>query len=370
MDWDEVRDYFPASKKYVYLNSAGAPPISTLAYEGGKGFYEDMYHEGDFPWSKWLKKGEETRGQLAKRLNAKPEEIAFITTTSQGINLIAQILKSLSKDGGVVTMADEFPASTLGWVQQGYDVTFVESRADCVIDLEDIKAKVTPETKIIVTSAVQYCTGFRQDLEKLGNFCKENGLIFVVDGTQGMFLCPMDVRKFNIDFLVFSGYKSLAGYGIGGLYINEKYLDTDKYPIAGWWSVENPQGMENQKVTMKKTAACLELGCPNVAGILSLSGALTLFEKMKNTEARILELTNYLIEKCEENGIGIASSKEEWCRSLIVVLAIENCGDLVQKLEDDGIAVSARKAGMRVSVQVYNNFEDIDKFINALTKLL
>jgi cysteine desulfurase / selenocysteine lyase len=83
-------------------------------------------------------------------------------------------------------------------------------------------------------------------LEELGNFCKENNLIFVVNATQALGIFPVDVKKCNIDFLVFTGLKwATAGYGIGGLYVNKKWLSPENFPFAGWRSVEAPGKMDN-----------------------------------------------------------------------------------------------------------------------------
>ena len=264
MDWNKVREEFPVCKKYVYLNPAGGSPVSKSAANEGKRFYDEMLEFGDIYWDKWLERTEKVRSQLAGFIGADREEIGFTTNTSHGMNLVAQFLKNIvigkgkgedrEKAAAVLTMRDEFPSTTFPWINQKAEIRFVEPE-NYGYSIENIKKALTPEVKILISSYVQYCTGFRQDLEELGNFCKENNLIFVVNATQALGIFPVDVKKCNIDFLVFTGLKwATAGYGIGGLYVNKKWLTPDNFPFAGWRSVETPGKMDNLALELKNEA--------------------------------------------------------------------------------------------------------------------
>jgi selenocysteine lyase/cysteine desulfurase len=89
----------------------------------------------------------------------------------------------------------------------------------------------------------------------LGRLCRERKLIFVVDATQGMGVFPIDVVSSGIDFLVFSGYKwAQAGYGIGGLYVAPRFLNPTSFPVAGWWSVRDPEAVVNDRLDLKESA--------------------------------------------------------------------------------------------------------------------
>jgi len=166
--------------------------------------------------------------------------------------------------------ADEFPSCTLPWLQQGYRVDFVCSRDRGLIDLTDIEKSITANTRILVTSFVQFATGFRQNLVALGRLRRDRNMALVVDATQGMGVFPIDVTNSDIDFLVFSGYKwAQAGYGIGGLYVAPRFLKPTSFRVAGWWSVRDPEAVVNDRLYLKQTAAALEVGCPRFAGIFA-----------------------------------------------------------------------------------------------------
>ena len=369
MDWNQIRALFPAAERYTYLNTAAAPPLSVVAAREGKRYYDEMAEYGDVAWESWLYQAEQIREKLAAFVNAEARSIAFTYSTSHGMNLIAGML---DRCGDVLCPADEFPSCTLPWLQQRYRVDFVSSRERGVIDLDDIRKSITANTRVLVTSFVQFATGFRQDLVALGRLCEERNLTFVVDATQGMGVFPIDVVNSGIDFLVFSGYKwAQAGYGVGGLYVAPRFLSPALFPTAGWWSVRDPEAVVNDRVDLKETAAALEVGCPHFAGIFALGAALTLFEEIgkPRIEERIHELTDRLHGRLDAERLNVASPLKREQRSGITIIEMRDAPDIVKRLAERKIIVSARGKGLRVSVHIFNNFDDIDRLIAALREV-
>jgi cysteine desulfurase / selenocysteine lyase len=369
MDWNQIRALFPAAERYTYLNTAAAPPLSVVAAREGKRYYDEMAEYGDVAWESWLSQAEQIREKIAAFVNAEPRSIAFTYSTSHGMNLIAGML---DRCGDVLCPADEFPSCTLPWLQQRYRVDFVSSRERGVIDLDDIRKSITANTRVLVTSFVQFATGFRQDLVALGRLCEERNLTFVVDATQGMGVFPIDVVNSGIDFLVFSGYKwAQAGYGVGGLYVAPRFLNPTSFPVAGWWSVRDPEAVVNDRLDLKETAAALEVGCPHFAGIFALGAALTLFEEIgkPRIEERIHELTDRLHGRLDAERLNVASPLKREQRSGITIIEMRDAPDIVKRLAERKIIVSARGKGLRVSVHIFNNFDDIDRLIAALREV-
>ena len=369
-DWNKIRNYFPAVGKVTYLDTAAGGPISTLAHREAALFYDQILNRGDIHWKDWLLKVEVVRGKIADLINADREGVAFLQNTSHGMNLIAQMLKG---SGGVLAMDDDFPTATVPFLKQGFHIDFVRSNDNCVIHLEDIEARITDTTKILVTSTVQYSTGFRQDLAKLAGLCKEKGLIFVVDASQSICSFPVDVKTEQIDFLVFSGNKwGISGYGIGVLYIEKDFINASNFPIASWMSVKNPSAMDNRSMDFKETAAMLEIGGPHFPNIFALGGTLDLINSIgiENIQNRIIELTNYLHEQLEKNGIRIVSATGAEFRSGITIIDLKNKEEVAALLGKKNILLSVRNRGLRVSLHFYNNFEDIDRFVRVLLATL
>ncbi len=333
-------------------------------------FYEEMLAEGDVPWGRWLDEVEEVRAKLARLIGARRDEIAFTYSSSHGMNLVAQLVRV---SGVVLTMADEFPSSSLPWLQQGRRVQFVPSREHGVIPIVDIARRVTPETRIVVTSWVQYATGFRQDLTELGRLCRDHGLLLVVDASQAMGILPIDVRTSGIDALVFSGYKwTMAGYGVAGLFVAKHLLDPTHFPVAGWFGAREPMRLLNDRVEAKDSAAGLEVGCPHFAGIFALGAALALLDSLGTADiaARIHALTEHLLAKLTSAGLEVASPAHRTQRAGITVVAVDRPAEIAEQLARRGILVATRGRGLRISVHVFNTFEDIDRCVDALCEVL
>lgn len=365
-DWSRVRDLFPAARKYVYLNAAGAPPMSAPAAAAGRRFYDEMLADGDVPWEAWLAEVESVRRTLAAFLGVDAADVAFTDSSSHGMNLVAHMLRGR---GDVVTMRDEFPTATLPWLQQGYTVRFVPSGPAGVIGIDDIASAVTDRTRIIVTSSVQYATGFRQDIGALGSWCRERDLFLVVDACQQIGVLPLDAGSTGIDALVFSGYKwPMAGYGVGGLVLTPRLRESTSSPVAGWMSARDPDRHVNDRLDLKPSASVVEVGCPAFPGIFALGAALDLLTGigMARIEARVHQLTDHLHERLRDRGFRISSPTDRCHRSAITIVELQEAHDIVKRLAASGILVSARGAGVRFSVHVYNTLDDIDRAVDAL----
>ncbi len=368
-DWNKIRSYFPAASNFTYLNAAGGAPMSAQAVSEGKRFYDEMLTGGDTYWDEWLERKEEVRKKLANFLNADSGEMAFTLNTSHGMTQVAAMLEG---KGEVITMHDEFPSSTFPWLHLDYKLHYVKP-VKGIYRLEDIEKAITPETRILVSSYVQYNTGFRQDLESLGQLCKKNNLIFIVNASQGIGSMPIDVNAINADFVVFTCLKwTLAGYGIGGLYINKKWFGHGKFPAAGWRSDAHPELMDNRRLNLKADASETEVGCPHFPCIFALGGALDLYNQVGqgNVFNRIMELNSYLKKCLNETNLQVTSILETKHRSGITIIKSNNAKEIVKKLYERKIFVSARGEGIRVSVHIFNNFEDIDRLVKALADIV
>ncbi|MBN2614041.1 MAG: aminotransferase class V-fold PLP-dependent enzyme [Bacteroidales bacterium] len=365
INWEEIRDLFPVCKKYVYLNPAGGSPVSYPAAAEGKRFYDEMLAEGDTCWDKWLYRTEEVRRLVAGYINAHPSEIGFTTNASTAMNYIAHMLY---KHGEVLTMEGEFPSTTYPWLNLGKKLQFVKT-LDTGYPVHHIRKSLNSGIKILVSSHVQYSTGYRQNLEKLGELCASEKLVNVVNATQSMGIFNIDVKKHQIDYLVFTGLKwATAGYGIAGIYISKKFLDKMKLPLAGWRSVENPEQIDNSCLVARKEASAIESGCPHFPNIFALGGALQMFNRIgqPQIEDRVLHLNRYLELRLTEAGMPVIKAFAEENRSGILIVSTRQAERIVKNLARKNIIISARGAGLRISVNIYNNETDIERLVEVL----
>lgn len=367
-DWTAARKLFPALKKYTFVNAAGGAPLARPVAAAGAAYYAEALAHGDAYWENWLERMESARAALAGLIGAAPRELAFTLNTSHGMSLVAGALKGR---GAVLTMQDEFPSSTLPWLNAGHKVRFVEPK-DRRYPPELIEKALTKDVKVLVTSYVQYRTGFRQDLAAIGRLCRRRGVIFVVNATQALGAMPVDVKKAGIDFMVFSCFKwTMAGYGAAGLYASSKWLGRVRFPEAGWRSVQVPETMDNAARRMKSAASAAEAGCMHFPSIFALGAAARLLGGLgvENIQRRIFALNDHLEAGLRRLGASVATPLERDCRSGITIIRMKNPAEAVARLERMGIMTAARGEGVRVSLHFYNNRADLDRLLAGLKRL-
>src|SRR5690242_6150222 len=256
INWADVRAKFPVTSKSVYLNTAAAGPLAESTAKAGALYYEQMRNDGDVHWDAWLARCEEVRRQVAKFINAEPEEIGFTTNTSSGMNLIVD---ALEKHGEVIACDLEFPVTTIPWMHRRIPVHLVKS-VDGVVRPEDLQAAMNTRTGILSLSYVQFSNGFRSDLEQLGNIKGAHAL--VVNASQAAGVFDIDVKRMKIDALCATGHKwMLSGYGSGFVYISRESQERSRQRTIGWLSVQDPYATRNDEVHLRHdVAARAELG--------------------------------------------------------------------------------------------------------------
>lgn len=365
--WARWRKDFPVVKRWTYLDHASAGPLPKPVYESVQKNYWDAVHYGDVRWSVWNAERQAAREKLARFIGAEPEEVAFVHSTSEAMNLVADLLQN---EGGVIASSLEFPSSTVPWLHRGIPVNFLEPRGG-VASVESFRNAFDVRSKILVSSFVQYGNGFRQDLEALG--AAKGDRYLVVNATQGFGALPIDVRRWKADFLCAASYKwFLAGYGGGLLYVNRKWLAKFKPSFAGWRSRVKEENFDNRDTAMRPAASRAELGSPGFPVIFVMSAAADYLQKigLEVIEARILELTDYAIERLRGLGLEISSPLERKYRSGIVVFKAPDPPRLASALVKKRIFVSPRGEGVRVAPHFYNSFGDIDRLVKELKGLL
>lgn len=358
--WSEIRKDFPITERCIYLDHASGGPIPRPVYEKLPRYHNEHFTQADFAWPKWMERKEEVRRKTAKFINADPSEIAFISSTSQGINLIADIT---AKSGKVLTNTSEFPSSTIPFIYRKSKIVWQKTE-DGRISLGTLKKKLTPDVKTVLTSWVQYGTGFRQDLEALGKI--KGDRFFAVNATQGFGALKPDVKKWNCDFLCTNSYKwMMAGYGGGILYVRKKILDRFKPAFVSWRSMVEPDIMDNQKIDVRKDAARYEIGCPTFPMIFAVGAALDYFTQIgpEKIEKRVLELSGFAVEGLKKAGFEVVTPEDAPSRAGIVIFKTKNPEKLRSKLISEKIYLSVRGGAMRIAPHFYNSFEDLEFFI-------
>ena len=236
--------------------------------------------------------------------------------------------------------------------------------------IDDIRDAMNVRTGIICVSHVQYSSGFRIDLEALGN--AKGGHALVVNAAQSAGVFEIDVKRMKIDALSATGHKwMLAGYGSGFVYLSRELLERSKPHAIGWLSVEDPYSDRNNEVHLRHDAAArAELGCPHFAGMFALGASVDLIASvgMKNIEARALELNRLLTSRLIQSGLKVLSPiADERMRSAETLVEFDDPAGVVAKLARKKIVVTKKPQGIRVATHFFNNEEDVERLVEALT---
>ncbi|MGH9580601.1 MAG: aminotransferase class V-fold PLP-dependent enzyme, partial [Terriglobales bacterium] len=335
----------------------------------------------------------EARPVVARLLNAAEDEIALVESTTHGLSLAAQAIPL--EPGDRVLLPDlEFMEVAVPWVQlqreRGIELDVVPHREGRIL-AEDVAARITPRTRVLAISSVQWSNGFRCDLGALGALCRDRKLWFVVDAIQQLGAVPIDLRKTPVDILACGGHKWLnAPFGCGFLYLRRDRRSLVRPPLAGYLSVEPPQGgwdnyFQTPSITPVRDYAFVSEarrfetgGTANYPGAIGLAASLKMILALgqERIAARVLELSGRLLDGLRTLGVTVVTPPAAAERAGILTFTlgpVERNLRLMERLLERKILVSVRYTsevgGIRVSCHFFNSSADVDRLLNAVEEL-
>lgn len=370
MDWDHYRNYFPVTQNKIYLNHAAVSPLNLRALQAIRQFQDERSTGNIEFWPDILEHKKALAERIGQLVHAAPEQIAITTNTSHGLNILARGLDWKSGDR-ILLNNFEFPANVypfLNLQREGVKIDFVQHR-DGRIAIEDIVANIRPKTRLLSVSFVEFLNGFKNDLQAIGSICRDKGIVFCVDGIQGLGALELDVGACQIDFLSSGGHKWLMWpLGTAFIYVSPRIFD-EVYPVfAGWLSVKDSWDFFNYRLDFLPTAERFEGATYNANGIVGARATLEMFLEigMENIEGKILQLTDRLINQLQQLGIRIYSSLDTRHRSGIVSFYHPRADRLFQFFRENGVYVSLREGLIRVAPHFYNSLQEIDRLVELL----
>jgi cysteine desulfurase/selenocysteine lyase len=334
---------------------------------------EDVTNHGSVNYSDWLQSYEDARASAAQLVNARAREIAFMRNTSEAISAVANGIDWREGDG-VVTCNVEFPANVYPWMRlceaRGIHLKFAEER-DGRIDTDELLATVDDRTRVVTISWVQFSSGFRSDLSRIGRFCRERDIIFVVDVIQGLGGLKLDVELDYVDAFAADAHKYLLGpEGTALLFVSDRIIDRIKPTVVGWTSVKNYDHHLDYDLNYREGAGRFECGTLNTAGVYGLGAAIDLFLEVgpAEIEAYLLGLSSYLTEHLASRGYKVVSSQLPGETSAVVTCTHDRHSprELYGLLLAKNIITAPRANRLRISPHFYNTREEVDALIEAL----
>ncbi|MHC5112192.1 MAG: aminotransferase class V-fold PLP-dependent enzyme [Planctomycetota bacterium] len=371
-DWDALREIFPITKNYNFMNHAAAAPLSTRAVEGTRRYLDhasaQSYLRGGF-----FKVVDRVRKTAASLVGANADEIAFTKGTSEGLSLVANGLSWQTGDNVVIANC-EFPANVYPWQalrNMGVKVHMVMDDHGKV-SLDSIIDAIDSRTRLVSISSIQYASGFRTDLATLGEYCQSKGVFLCVDAIQSLGAFPLDVNSMNIDFLSAGAHKWLcAPEGCGILFVKKQLQGYLRPTTVGWLSVKEPFSFGKHNQEFADTARRYEAGSYNLAGIFGMGAAMELALEIgiEQISKRLIHLTDRLVYKLRDKGYRVCSSREPAESSSIVSFTTDQHDqEAVQgHLENEHrIVVAVRHGRLRASPHMYTSEHEIDQLVECL----
>ena len=374
MDWNDWRREFPITERLVHLNHAGVAPVSRRVVAAVTQFITEATTVDAATQRRWNERCQQVRASFARLIGAQADEIAFVKNTSEGISLVAAGVDWRAGDN-VIAVDGEYPSNVYPWFglrRCGVETRLVRPRCGRV-HVDDVHALADARTRLVSVSFVDWSSGARTDLASIAALCHAHGLIFCVDGIQGVGAVQLDVEQAGIDCLAVGGHKwLLAPEGHGVLFVSRRVADRIGSVLHGWKSVTDADTYLPYHFDPRPDAAKFEPGSPSVLSTFALGAAIDLLLEVgpQRIERRLMELTDRLVAGLRTRGAEVVSPWGTGERSGIVVFRLGSdpqrlCTELIRQ----GFIVRVRNGGIRVAPHFYNNEDDIDRLLSALDTL-
>jgi cysteine desulfurase/selenocysteine lyase len=370
-----VRDDFIGLEQRVFLNNAAYGPMLKVVreaidtYLGGVAKLRAVDVES-------IAKLEEARQHCAELVGADTEEIGFAYNTSFGLNLAVTGLDYQVGDE-VIVADNEFPAVT-------YPFNVLESKGVKIrlaptvennLSLEEVEKLVTDRTRVLAISFVQYFNGYRNDVKWIGEFCRDRGIFYVVDGIQGIGACPIDVHDCHIDIMGCGGQKWLMSIPGTGFFFASR---TAKLPVrswlTGWFGVDWGMDFTDLRHFDREPygdARRFNLGTYPFLHLWALEASTRYLMNLgvEKIYQHNIELLDRLVSYVQGSDFyQLRSSIEPEHRSGIISVGSPAGKELAQYLIKQGIFLVYREGGVRVAVNFYNTLDEIEFLIEKLEK--
>ena len=381
-----------ANQQLIYLDSAASTQKPDVVLDAMDTFYKTIYsnvHRGNCATAiAATEQYEQARQTVADFIHTTPQNIVFTKGATEAVNLLATGFMQLLKPGDevLISMA-EHHAVFVPWQQacfkSGAAFKIVNILPDGRLDMDDLKAKLSPKTKLVAIAQMSNVLGVINPVAEIARLAHAVGALMLVDGAQSVAHLPIDVAQLDCDYFVFSGHKIYGPTGIGVLYGKKEALELlPPYQFGGDMIKE----VSPEKTTFADLPARLEAGTPPIVETIGLAAALRYVSKIGMAQIATYEqeLTRQLTDELVQiENIQILGDPA--LKSGIVAFTVQNVhpSDLAFVLSKQNICVRVghhcampihqcfhQSVSLRVSLGLYNTAEDIQIFIQSLKKAL
>ena len=361
-------DQFQVRQSLVYLNHAAVAPLCRPAAEAIQWLAADAMEFGSLHYDRWLETYEGLRVAAARLIGAHRNEIALVKNTSEGIATVAMGIEWRPGDK-IVAFREEFPANYYPWKR--LEAAGVRVEWLSYLDPLDRVDQACRGARLLAISFVQYLSGYRADLEAIGEICHRHGCAFLVDAIQGLGAFPVDVRRAHIDALAADGHKWLLGpEGCGILFVAQQFQGSVEPKEFGWTNVAHFADYASRDMSLRPDAGRYECGTLTTVACYGLRASIEFLlqvgveaiapavQRLGDLIAAGVQAQGYEVlgQRTPATGAGIASFRKQGIEA----------GEIVNRLKAARVSVAARQGWVRVSPHFYISPDEIGQMLEAL----
>lgn len=372
MNIQDIRANFPHTAHTIYLNHAATAPLSLRVSAAYQKWIQERQNTPIDNYFQFQQIVDGTRQGLADLIRTTPDRVDVAPNVSVALNYLAQGFPWKRGDR-IAIPACEFPANVWPFLhlqRLGVEIDFIPHEQG-VFRLEDVERALTPQTRLLTISWVQFLSGFRAPLAEIGKLTRERGIWFCVDVIQGSGALDLgDAEAQGIDFIAGGGQKwMMADQGIGWFYISKQLQEVVTPPMAGWLSgVVDWDNFFDYRFNWHEDAMRFRQGTLNNPGIAALHAALGQYAEAGVSFAHEQTLANaaYLAQGLAELGFTRYGTDDPGAASGIVTVSHPDVQGVFDALNQQQIIISVRNKLLRFSPTYYNDRVELDRTLAVL----
>ena len=368
----EFRRQFPPLEKMVHLASCSQGALSTQLNSSLSDLTSSLTDSGA-PWGLWMGEVEKLRERFARFINADPDEIAIVSSASEGAYQVASSFR-WDERTGILTSALEFPSVGHVWRAQGAQgsqVHMISNRVDALNAVE-WESAINDSLCLVSAPLVSYHDGARPPLREITDLAHTAGARMFVDAYQGAGVVPIDVKELDCDYLVTGSLKYMLGLaGVAFLYVKDGIASERSPELTGWFGRVDPFAFDPELVDYPTTARRFEAGTPAVPAVYAANAGLEILERVDQAQGydHVSRLSDQLAAGLSDLGIRMIRPADPECRGPQVAIYDEDPARLSKGLFERGIVTAPRGELLRLSLHYYTTHEDIETALAALSQL-
>jgi len=353
-DWKTLRAEFPLLDRYIYFNACSLGPLPRRGREALARYGRDWDEQGTPVWySTWLPLLERFRGRVGELLGAPAGSTAIAPSVSVALTTLATGLPPPAGRNKVLIGELDFPTIGHQWLSRPqFEVEFVPSPDGMTIPPEAFAERIDSRTALVATTHLFYTTGYLQDVRAIADAAHAAGALCLIDGYQTCGCVPLDVVAIDCDAFVGGCLKWVSGGpGNAFLYVRPELIPRVRPQGTGWFANREPFSFTLQELTFADDARRLETGtwamACHYAGLAGLE--LVLEVGVADIQERLRDLTDRILERCDEAGVRTFTPRERSRRCGIVTLECERPDEVEAQLHAEGVIVDSRPGRVRLS---------------------